>query len=152
MRGTEPHKHSRGCQQKAPGAHKAAKWSSAISTFPPPHPVFAQALPSTGFPDHISPFLKLCANAFSSRKPSLKSHLQRIFSSSGPQSALAVPLESTGQFSSQVTKPDVQAFSPLQHGKVPEDATCPRHTLNLSRGSAYRLPECAHNKLVLGQE
>lgn len=74
VRHTEPRKHSRGCQQKAPGAHEAAKWSSATSTFPPPHPVFAQALPSVGFPDRISPFLKLCANAFSSRKPSLKSH------------------------------------------------------------------------------
>lgn len=152
VRGTEPRKHSRGCQQKAPGAHEAAKWSSAISTFPLPHLVFAQALPSTGFPDRISPFLKLCANAFSSRKPSLKSHLQGIFSSSGPQSALAVPLESTGQFPSQVTKTDVQAFSPLQDGKVPEDTTCPRHTLNLSRGSVYRLPECVRSKLVLWQE
>ena len=75
VRGTEPYKHGRECQQKAPGAHEAAKWSSAASTFPPPHQVFAQALPSAGFPDRISPFLKLCANAFSSRKPSLKSHL-----------------------------------------------------------------------------
>ena len=75
-----------------------------------------------------------------------------IYSTSGPQSTLAVPLESTGQFPPQVTKTDVQALSPLQDGKVPEDTTCPRHTLNLSRGSVHRMTECIHSKLVLWQE
>lgn len=75
-----------------------------------------------------------------------------IFSTSGPQSALAVPLEITGQLPPQVTKTDVQALSPLQDGQVPEDTTRPRHTLNLSRGSVHKMRECVHNKLVLWQE
>ena len=42
---------------------------SAILPFHPPFLGLAQAVPSTQHLDPISPFLKLCSNAISSRKP-----------------------------------------------------------------------------------